>query len=107
MLVLNYQLVFASLLIMTILSWTPIDKYFNHIGLIMFSLYGMITGFVLGIMPYDLTFISGGASVAAAEGSIGYLWTGLGLIELLRFVSLIFALFSDTRPYSKEMHDYY
>lgn len=96
MLVLNYELIWATMLLTGIAASTPIEKYFNIIPLLFLSSISMISAFTIGISAYDLTFISNGAAVAATDNAVGYLWTGFGLLMLLRLISLVLVLFTES-----------
>lgn len=93
MLELNYLILWATMVITGVCASTKIDKYFNQVSLLMFSLLSVIAAFSLGLGAYDITVISGGNTVATQDSSIGYFFTGWGLLMLIRFFTISFISF--------------
>lgn len=84
------------MIICGVVASTRIDKYFGIVSLLFFSLISAISAFLIGIAAYDLSFVTNGALLNSSDNSVGYLWTGWGLIMIIRMFSLSFVVFTES-----------
>ena len=94
MLELNYLILWATMVITGIAGNTKLNWYFNSVSLLIFTLVSMIAAFTLGIGAYDITIYSGGSTILTNDNSIGYFFTGWGLLMLIRFITIAFISFT-------------
>lgn len=82
-------LLFVSLLFFTLLSWLPKNKPFMEERLF-FSVFGMITAFVLGASVSTVSVPTGAdALVAVTDTSLMFYFFGWGVVLLIRLLFIM------------------
>jgi hypothetical protein len=82
-------ILFTSLLFFTILAWTPRNKPFME-ERVFFSVFGMITAFVLGVGSITIETATGAdALVTTTNTSFAFYWFGWGVVLLIRMLAII------------------
>ena len=82
-------ILFVTLLFFTLLSWLPKHKPFMEERLF-FSMFGMITAFVLGVAVNSVSVSTGAdALVAVADTSLMFYFFGWGVVLLIRLLFIM------------------
>ena len=82
-------LLFVTLLFFTLLAWLPKNKPFMEERLF-FSVFVMITAFVLGAAINNVTLATGAdALVVSADTSLGFYFFGWGIVLLIRLLFIM------------------
>jgi len=80
---------FISLLFFTLLAWLPKNRPFMEERLF-FSVFGMITAFVLGAAVNTVTVATGAdALVSISDTSLGFYFYGWGIVLLIRLLFIM------------------
>ena len=88
-------LLFVSLLFFTILAWLPKNKPFMEERLF-FSMFGMITAFILGVGISNVTLATGAdALVASADTSLMFYFFGWGIVLLIRLLFIMAEIYRE------------
>ena len=82
-------ILFTSLVLFTVLAWTPRNKPFME-ERVFFSVFGMITAFVLGVGSISIETATGAdALVTTTNTGLGFYWFGWGIVLLIRLLAII------------------
>ena len=82
-------ILFTSLVLFTLLAWTPRNKPFME-ERVFFAILGMITAFVLGVGSIEIQTATGAdALVTTTNANLAFYWFGWGIILLIRLLAII------------------
>ena len=100
MLVAIMDYLFVMMMVSSIIAFLPLGKYMSEQGSAVFSVWGMVTAWLLALGTYSMTFVTdvSGSILYTVETEyiISYAFVGFGLILMLRLVSIVLTMFSDT-----------
>ena len=100
MLVAIMDYLFVMMMVSSIIAFLPLGKYMSEQGSAFFSVWGMVTAWLLALGTYSMTFVTdvSGSILYTVETEyiISYAFVGFGLILMLRLVSIVLTMFSDT-----------
>ena len=82
-------ILFTSLVLFTVLAWTPRNKPFME-ERVFFSVFGMITAFVLGIGSVEIQTATGADTlVTVLNTNLAFYWFGWVIVLLIRLLAII------------------
>ena len=91
----SINLLYVSLVLFTILAWTPRNKPFME-ERFFFAAYGMITAFLLGVGIINVDTATGAdALVTVSSTSLSFYFFGWGIILLIRLLAIISEIYRE------------
>ena len=88
-------ILFTSLVLFTVLAWTPRNKPFME-ERVFFSVFGMITAFILGVGSISVQTATGAdALVTTTTANLAFYWFGWGVLLLIRMLAIIAEIYRE------------
>tara|TARA_R110000824_G_scaffold28727_1_gene96277 strand:- start:33 stop:350 length:318 start_codon:yes stop_codon:yes gene_type:complete len=100
MLVAIMDYLFVMMMVSGIIAFLPLGKYISEQGSAFFSVWGMVTAWLLALGTYSMTFVTDidGSILYTVETEyiVSYAFMGFGLVMLIRLFAVVLTMFSDS-----------